>query len=264
MIITRKKQRLKRQINNPYSINWKMYAFIGAVSVIIMIGAVAHNNACNDLLSEIVKNLAFGCVASTTVAFLIEIGNVREKNKKANDIYDEIYSGLRLKILWYIETWARLYVVASNDQESRQEKHTWIEWYEKTKNCFLKCSEGKQERLLVFFKEQLKKDIEAIEEAIEHIKRQEYILNINGMYNQEINGILDDYSFEFSAAKMTIEIEDGETFWTSFDAIKEDLIQYINNWVDIRYYNYYRFKPYDFIYDKTEILLAIKESEKRE
>ena len=36
----------------------------------------------------------------------------------------------------------------------------------------------------------------------------------------------------------------------------------ICNWVDIRYYNYYKFKPYDFPMDKTELLRAIRESEK--
>lgn len=42
----------------------------------------------------------------------------------------------------------------------------------------------------------------------------------------------------------------------------QDLINYINNWVDIRYYNYYRFKPNDFIDDTKEIICAMLESEK--
>ena len=69
--------------------------------------------------------------------------------------------------------------------------------------------------------------------------------------------------FEFYAAKFTLERDyDKEHFWRSFDAIKEDLVNYINNWVDIRYYNDYRFKPNDFIDDTTEVMRAMKECEK--
>ena len=50
-------------------------------------------------------------------------------------------------------------------------------------------------------------------------------------------------------------------FWSSFDAIKQDLEKYIYNWVDIRYYNYCKFKPYNFLGDKIEIMRAIQESE---
>ena len=77
-----------------------------------------------------------------------------------------------------------------------------------------------------------------------------------------ITKILGDYSFEFYAAKLTLGREyDKADFWKSFDAIKQDLINYIYNWVDIRYYNYCRFKPYKFHDDKSETMRAMLESE---
>ena len=36
---------MKRHINNPYKLNWKMYTLIGVVSVSVMTFAVIHNNA---------------------------------------------------------------------------------------------------------------------------------------------------------------------------------------------------------------------------
>ena len=51
-------------------------------------------------------------------------------------------------------------------------------------------------------------------------------------------------------------------FWRTFDAMTQDLSHYIYDWVDIRYYNYYKFKPYDFQIDKVELAQAILESEK--
>ena len=63
---------MKRHINNPYKMNWKMYGLIGGISVLIMIIAVIWNAITDSLISDIVKNLGFGCVTSTLAAFLIE------------------------------------------------------------------------------------------------------------------------------------------------------------------------------------------------
>ena len=106
--------------------NWKMYGLIGGISVLIMIIAVIWNAITDSLISDIVKNLSFGCVASTLVALLIEVGNIKEKNEKANSVYDAVYIDLKYQIMWYLETWARLCSVAYKDEDYRQEKHTWI------------------------------------------------------------------------------------------------------------------------------------------
>jgi hypothetical protein len=113
------------------------------------------------------------------------------------------------------------------------------------------------------FNEQLMVSIDGIEKALKQINSQQYVLNINGIYDENLRSILADYSFEFYAAKLTLGRDyDKNDFWGSFDAIKQDLVKYIYNWVDIRYYNYCRFKLNYFYGDKTEIIRAILESEK--
>lgn len=77
-----RKLNLKRHINSPYKMNWKMYGLIGGMSLLLMIFAVIWNDITESLISDIFKNLGFGCVASTLVALLIEIGNIKEKTKK--------------------------------------------------------------------------------------------------------------------------------------------------------------------------------------
>lgn len=243
--------------------NWKMYSLIGGLSVLIMIIAVIWNDITDSLISDIIKNLAFGCVASTLVALLIEVGNIKEKNEKAKNVYDAVYIDLKCQIMWYVETWARLCSVAYKDEDYREEKHTWIEWYEITKSRFAECEDSRKTELIQFFNEQLMTSIDGIEKALKQIDSQQYILNINGLYDENLRKILADYSFEFYAAKLTLERDyDKDEFWSSFDAIKQDLVKYIYNWIDIRYYNYYRFKPYNFYDDKTEIMRAMLESEK--
>ena len=255
---------MKRHINSPYKMNWKMYGLIGGISVLIMIIAVIFNDNTDRLISDIVKNLAFGCVASTIVALLIEIGNIKEQNDKATSVYDAVYMDLKFQISWYVETWARLCSVAFKDEDYRQEKHTWIEWYEITKSKFAECDDNRQAELMQFFTEQLMDSIEGIEKSLKQIDSQQYILNINGIYDEGLRKILGDYSFEFYAAKLTLGREyDKADFWESFDAIKQDLINYIYNWVDIRYYNYCRFKPYKFHDDKSETMCAMMESENK-
>lgn len=242
--------------------NWKMYGLIGGISGVIMVIAVICNDIAYSLIFDVVKNLAFGCVASTLVALLIEIGNIKEKNEKANSVYDAVYIDLKYQIMWYVETWARLCSVAYKDKNYRQEKHTWMEWYEITKSKFAECEPDRQEELMHFFNEQLMVSIEGIEKALKQIDKQQYILNIHGIYDQKLKRILADYRFEFYAAKLTLERDcDKEEFWSFFDAIKKDLIGYIHNWVDIRYYNYYKFDPFNIQDDNAEIIRAMLESE---
>lgn len=117
-------KQMKRHINNPYKVNWMLYSLIGGISVLIMIVAVIWNNCTHDVISDVVKNLAFGCVASTIVALLIEIGNVKEKNEKANSIYDAVFRELQFRILDFVRVWSRLCSVAFKDIDYYQEKHT--------------------------------------------------------------------------------------------------------------------------------------------
>lgn len=196
---------MKRHIENPYSINWKMYGLIGGISLFIAIVSTIQNRSSEGLISEIVKNLSLGCVASIIVALLIDIGNVRDKNEKANSVYDAVYSDLRLQILWYIETWARVCKVVYKDQDYSMEKHTWVEWYEIAKTKFSSCNDSVKYGIISFLREELMYSIEGIERALKQIDNQQYVLNINNLSDEELYGILADYSFEFTAAKTMLE-----------------------------------------------------------
>ncbi len=239
-----------------------MYSLIGGLSAVIMVIAAICNPNNEILFFDILKNLGFGCVASTIVALLIEIGNVKEKNEKANNVYCAVYADLQHQIMWYIKTWARLCGVAFKNEDYDNQKHTWIEWYEITKKNFAECDASRQAELFAFFKDELLFSIDRIERTLKLIDQQQYILNISGIYDEELKNILNNYSFEFYAARLSLdERNDSEYFWNSFDAIKDDLEKYIYNWVDIRYYNYCKLGTKLFV-DKEEIAYAIIESEK--
>lgn len=240
-----------------------MYGLIGGVAVLVMLVAVICNDGVNNLYLDIVKNLAYGCVASTIVAFLVEVGNIKDKNEQANKIYDAVFSDVKGKIMWFVGSWARLCSVAYNENDYRNEKHTWIEWYEIAKCKFAECESDRQDELIRFFGDQLMRGIEGIEEALNQIDRQQYILHINGIYDDKLKGILSDYSFECHAAKLALGRGcDRDEFWSSFDAINTDLKEYIHNWVDIRYYNHLNMKPFGLHNDEADILHAVLESKK--
>ena len=256
---------LKKQIHNPYKVNWKLYGLIGAVSVLTMIVAVERNVATSSIASDIIKNLAFGCVASTLVAWLIEIGNIKEKNENVNNLYTMVYADLKSRIRWYLHTWVRLCSFAYNDGNYQSEKHTWTEWYELTKNRFLDCDANTQTELIHFFRDQLTESVDGALKVIRQVVNQKHLLNINGLYDVNLREILADFDFEFDAAKKTLNRDcDASVFWSSFDAINQDLENYIHNWVDIRYYNYYKFELSDFLGSVTETLRAIQESKQAE
>lgn len=254
---------MKRHINNPYKVNWKMYCLIGGIATLVMIIAVCWNHSTSSAISDVIKNLAFGCEASILVALFIEIGSVKDRNEKANRIYDAVFHELRFWIMKYVETWSDVCCVAFKGKDYYQEKHTWMEWYEIVKNEFEACDENRKNELIKFFKEELLYNVHGVEKTITRIKEQQYILNINDVYNEKLNCIIEEYSFEFYATKLTLKREyKKEDFWGTFDAVKQDLVKDIYNWVDIRYYNYCRFKPYKFFEDEIEIRRAIDESEK--
>lgn len=209
---------MKRHIENPYTVNWKMYGLIGGISLLIAIVFAIQNYSSHGLISDIVKNLSLGCVASTIVALLIEIGNVRDKNEKANSVYDAVYSDLKLQILWYLKTWARFCKVVYKDQDYSTQKHTWTEWYEIAKTEFLSFDDSAKYGIISFLKEELMYSIERIERALNQIDNQQYILSINNLYNEELWGILADYRFEFTAAKSILETNyDLDHFWNSLN-----------------------------------------------
>ena len=253
---------MKRHINSPYKLNLKMYSLIGGVSMLIMIIAVIRDADTGNLFLDVVKNLAFGCVASTIVALLIEIGNVKEKNERADSLYDAVYVDLKWKILYYIKTWARLCDIAFNDKDHQGEKHTWIEWYEMTKSYFLVCDGDKQTRLIHFFKDELLYSISGVENALRQIESQQYMLSVNDMLDEKLRGILEDFRFGFDAARGVLQNAPDMDFWKMYDAIEQDLINYIHSWVDIRYYNYLKLVSTSYGTDTTDIMNAVLESEK--
>ena len=253
---------MKRHINSPYKLNLKMYGLIGGVSTLIMIIAVIRDADTGNLFLDVVKNLAFGCVASTIVALLIEIGNVKEKNERANCLYDAVYAGLKCEILYYLKTWARLCGIAFNDKDHQGEKHTWIGWYEMTKSNFLVCDGDKQTRLIHFFKDELLYSISGVEKALRQIESQQYMLSVNDMLDEKLRGILEDFRFEFDSARRVLQNAPDVDFWKMYDAIEQDLINYIHSWVDIRYYNCYKFMSTSYSTDTTDIMNAVLESEK--
>ena len=63
---------MKRHINSPYKMNWKMYGLIGGISVLIMIIAVICNDNTGSLISDIVMNLAFGVKCRARVPFVTQ------------------------------------------------------------------------------------------------------------------------------------------------------------------------------------------------
>ena len=208
---------MKRHINSPYKMNWKMYGLIGGISVLIMIIAVICNDNTDSLISDIVKNLAFGCVASTIVALLIEIGNIKEQNDKATSVYDAVYMDLKFQISWYVETWERLCSVAFKDEDYCQEKHTWIEWYEITKSKFAECDDNRQAELMQFFTSFGK--TETVPENL-----MDAVTAASGSYLEEVKDIYltDEPSYNKSGLKSSYKVE-GNKITITLEGSAEDI-----------------------------------------
>lgn len=258
---------MKKQIKNPNKLNWKMYIIIILCLTASMIIVVYWDSRVGSTVSAVFENLTLGALASALVALFIEIGNVNDKNIKSNSVYDAVYGALKFQIAQYASIWAEVCAVAYKDKDYELKKYTWLEWYALTKTNFYACDEAKKIELLDFFKGRLLYSLTNLEQEISQINSQQYILTIHDVLNDDMKKILGDFHFEFQNAKFRLDLEnelDIECFWNLFDAINEDIRRYINNWVDIGFYNYLKFSPYKFGYDSNEIIEAILKSEPSE
>lgn len=258
---------MKKQIKNPNKLNWKMYIIIILCLTVSMIIVVCWDSRVGSTVSAVFENLTLGALASALVALFIEIGNVNDKNIKSNSVYDAVYGALEFQIAQYASIWAEVCAVAYKDKDYELKKYTWLEWYALTKTNFYACDEAKKIELIDFFKGRLLYSLTNLEQEISQINSQKYILTIHDVLNDDMKKILGDLHFEFQNAKFRLDLEnelDIERFWNLFDAINEDIRRYINNWVDIGFYNYLKFSPYKFGYDSNEIIEAILKSEPSE
>ena len=252
---------MKSIIKDPYKVSHKIYIRLIFASVIfLIISLVVPSNTCVHITTfcDVIKNLSYGCIASTLVAWLIDCANVRNLNKKANNIYSVIYADLKFKIAYYIGIWSELCVVVYKEVDYHQEKKTWKEWYTTVKENYNQADEKRQAELLNFFCDRLEFCVDEVNESIEKVSNQKFLLSINDLTNSDMDRIISDFKFEFHALKTTLPYKNDEaTFWSHMDAISEDIEKYIDRWVDISYYNHLKFMPYKFHVDKNETVKAI-------
>ena len=248
-------------IINPHKVDHKIYKKIILISLLVLFAVLLIPENYNDILIkliDIIKNLSYGCIASTVVAWLIEYSNVANMNEKAENIYSAVYSDIKYQITFFIGIWAELCAAAYKDNDYHTEQHTWIDWYKLTRDNYYKLEE-RQEHIFDFFHKELKYCVDKVRNSIEVLQSQKYLLAINGLTNSDLNAIISDFRFEFYALDLDLSRKDSiEQFWTHMDAIIKDLEQYISNWNDICYYNYLEFKPYKFHNDNEEIYKAIR------
>ena len=238
---------MNNKINKPYKLNWLLYLCLMFASTVLMILGTYLQEVKEKVLADIILNIGLGCFASTIVALIIEFGNIKEKNEKHNDIYMLVYSDLQFSIMKYIECWSEFCSVAGRENDYRNKEFKWKEWYEITKEIFADCSENKKTELLDFLKDILSNNIKYINEHINYIMAQRNILEIHYLYNSDLNSIIKDFKFEFYCAEKEVEKnKEVEDFFKTFDAINEDITQYIEKWQDIKTYNNIKFKPYKF------------------
>lgn len=121
-----------------------------------------------------------------------------------------------------------------------------------------------------FVFELLLSSVKEVNSSIQKILDNKNLLITFDLYDQKLENIIRDYKFEFDVAQSDLEcfsensdIEDYKEFWTIFDAIQDDLIRYIENWYDIKYYNYIEFAPPGYI-ESCDLMRAIALSVKQD
>lgn len=250
---------IKKQIEKPFKVNHKLYGFITGISMLGIAIAFWCFPKEDSFIGDIIKNISFGCFASTIIAWLLEIYAIRQKNQKADQLYEAVYSGLKIQIRFYIETWGR--ICESGFKRGKNESYTWTEWYVLCEKLFKEESSRKKE-LLSFFTFWLGSGVDGINRELQKIKEQEYVLAINDVYDENMRSIVHNFAFEFEqkASMLHNKNIDENEFWSTMDALNLDIKRYIKNWVDISWYNELPFIPGHFGDNIEERIQAMKTS----
>lgn len=238
------------KIKGLYKVNHKFYMLLLAIFILsLMISFDLPTHDCQD----IIKNLSYGCIASTFIAWLIEIENAKGQNLKYMTIYYSIYSDFKFQVTLFLRIWAEICKVCFKESEYENEFHTWIEWYTIFKKEIESLDTNKQAELIEFTKRELTYPTKKGLDSLQQIMSQKYFLYSNDLLDDKINGILEDFEFEYKALDMCIS-KDNDDVIKYIDAISDDFIKYIERWKEISYYNNLKFKPYCFNEAKNEYL----------
>ena len=242
---------MKRTIFNPYKVQFKTYFLIVGIAIVVLVLSLVIptcDSAFWKMFFDVMKNLSYGCIASTVVALLIDYANVKTANKKANDTYDSIYIDLKVQIAWFVGTWAQMCAVSFKEKDYFTEKYSWTKWYEITKSNYDISTPERQKQLLIYFHDSLLDSGKYVSKSIDKITSQSYTLTINDAMNTKLKSIISDFKFEFDALCTDLSSDKYEEyFWKHMDAINKDLINYIAARSDISFYNTIEFQPYKFI-----------------
>ena len=242
---------MKRAISNPNKVHYKIYLWIVGTSFVTLLLSLIIPT-CDSVFwktfFDVIKNLSYGCIASTVVALLIDYSNVKKANKKANDTYDAIYVDLKVQLAWFIGAWAQMCAVSFKDKDYYNEKHSWSKWYEITRSNYDACDSERQKHLLYFFHKTLLDSGKYVSASIDKITSQTYMLTINDAMDTKLRSIISDFRFEFEALCTDLSSDKYEEyFWDHMEAITKDLNNYIAAWTDISFYNSIEFQPYKFM-----------------
>ena len=267
---------MKSEIENPYKVNDKLYKKIIWISLTAVFCSWLLG-LCEHLayITEMLKNIGYGCIASAVVAWIIDIRTTKDKNEKANSLYQSVYQMVQGAIRMYIEEFTRTCGIAYPNIDFSKEKHTWYEWYKLTEDYFSKCDEKRQKELVQFFVESWQYNADQVRDASIHVLQQQDFLEANDVINDKLKSLLQNIYLDFKHTGFELHArwwlkpgectsDKSEDFFNWIRATNEDLKRYIEEWSDIRFYNYYRFgSEHSFMSDdKEELARAIIEAEK--
>lgn len=252
---------MKKIIEKPYKINWKLYIVLITISLSFIFLGFNCTFYNNSNFWEVVKNIGFGCLASTIVAFIVEVSNVNDKNIELSKLYEATYVDLKSAILRYIQIWSEICYLIEDQKKYKEEKKKWNEWYDIAKILYFSSSEEKKQRIKNFIAEgSLNFILNEINRKVDFLLSQKPLLSINNIYNNEMDSIIKNFEFVFKCCKNEIiNIKNMENFWHMFDALNSDILIYIDSWQDIAYYNNLEIQPY-CIFDSNEYAKAMIKS----
>ncbi len=259
------KKKRRRQIYNPAKVSYRLYVFLIGGSILLMVFGFI---CLEGIFSDIIKNLSYGLLSSSIGALLIEFSNVRDKNRKSNQIYDLVYTDLKKRIAWYLFNWASEYSLFYYKDESGveiefKENLTWWEWHRLfiEKITVLKDIHLQETVLIDTLEDQIR-NIKDVEEAIHKIEMQNSVLMFNGIADDTLNDVILCTGRYFNQARRSVECayqkvmrhsknenkkaqhikEAIEEFSQGMDILQNNLKICISRWIDIAHYNDIKFR----------------------
>ncbi len=205
-------------------INWLLYAILGLLSIGIIAASLWAKESTEWF--TILSGVGCGSFASVAIAFLLELANVIQKERKNVSIFESYFSGLYFNFAMLLSS---LSIVYGKEKRNTAGELHWFDWLERiSEEPSVKNSPSKKEFII--------EKIQDVEKEIARIEENKLLLLGQDLIDDTEIVALTNIRVDLSVVEF--ELKDSQTNWSDIKSILPELKEHIEESEILRKFNH--------------------------